>query len=130
MDEQAAACHDRGAAGRRLQRCALCLAPTLCFAGRAHGPPGGGRVFAGPFFVQKCTSGVGIFLVGAILAIAGFSEKAIAGQVPVATIDRLTLTFGITYLIIAALAALCFSRFPFGRAEHDARLARLSAETI
>jgi GPH family glycoside/pentoside/hexuronide:cation symporter len=31
-------------------------------------------------------------------------------------------------LIIAGLAALCFSHFPFGRAEHDARLARLGAE--
>jgi len=86
-----------------------------------------GVFFAGSFFVQKCTSGVGIFLAGLILAIAGFPEKAVPGQVPVATIDRLTLTFGITYLVIASLAAFCFSRFPFGRAEHEARLARLGA---
>jgi GPH family glycoside/pentoside/hexuronide:cation symporter len=49
--------------------------------------------FAGSFFVAKCTSAGGIFLA---LAIAGFPEKAIAAQVPAATIDRLTLTFGIT----------------------------------
>ena len=86
-----------------------------------------GVFFAGSFFVQKCTSGVGIFLAGLILAIADFPEKAVPGQVPVATIDRLTLTFGVTYLVIAGCAAFCFSRFPFGRAEHEARLARLGA---
>jgi len=86
-----------------------------------------GVFFAGSFFVQKCTSGIGIFLAGAILAVAGFPEKAVPGQVPVATIDRLTLTYGIAYLTIAALAAFCFTRFPFGRAEHEARLARLGA---
>ncbi|MCP3733980.1 MFS transporter [Sphingomonas sp. RP10(2022)] len=86
-----------------------------------------GVFFAGSFFVQKCTSGVGIFLAGLILAVAGFPKQAVPGQVPVATIDRLTLIFGIIYLVIAALAAFCFSRFPFGRAEHDARIARLGA---
>lgn len=89
-----------------------------------------GVFFAGSFFVQKCTSGVGIFLAGLILAVSGFPEKAVPGQVPVATIDRLTLTFGITYLVIAGFAALCFSRFPFGRAEHEARLARLGAAEL
>lgn len=89
-----------------------------------------GVFFAGSFFVQKCTSGIGIFLAGAILAISGFPERATPGQVPVATIDRLTLTFGIAYLVIAGLAAFCFTRFPFGRREHEARLARLGAEQL
>jgi hypothetical protein len=69
------------------------LAPTACFAGGAHRPPDRGRIFAGYFFVAKCTSGGGISLA---LAIAGLREKAIAAQVPAAAIDRLTLTFGIT----------------------------------
>ena len=86
-----------------------------------------GVFFAGSFFVQKCTSGIGIFLAGGILAVAGFPEKATPGAVSVATIDRLTMTYGAAYLVIAALAALCFTRFPFGRREHEARLARLGA---
>lgn len=89
-----------------------------------------GVFFAGSFFVQKCTSGIGIFLAGVILAIAGFPEKAMPGTVPVDTINRLTLTFGVTYLVIAGCAAFVFTRFPFGRAEHEARLARLGAAKL
>ncbi|TPG40346.1 sodium:melibiose symporter [Sphingomonas koreensis] len=86
-----------------------------------------GVFFAGSFFVQKCTSGIGIFLAGAILSLARFPAKATPGAVPVATIDRLTLIYIVIYLTLGAIAALCFSRFPFGRTEHEARLARIAA---
>jgi len=89
-----------------------------------------GVIFAGSFFVQKCTSGIGIFLAGAILAVAGFPEKATPGQVAVETLDRRTLIYGTAYLLIAGVAAFCFTRFPFGRREHEARLAQLGAETL
>jgi glycoside/pentoside/hexuronide:cation symporter, GPH family len=82
---------------------------------------------AGWFFVQKCTSGIGIFLAGTILAVAGFPDGATPGQVPAATLDRLTLIYGGLYLALACLCAGLLLRFPFGRAEHEARLARLSA---
>jgi GPH family glycoside/pentoside/hexuronide:cation symporter len=42
-----------------------------------------GVFFAGGFFIQKCTSGVGIFVTGLILAAAGFPAKAVPGQVSV-----------------------------------------------
>lgn len=83
---------------------------------------------AGWFFVQKCTSGIGIFLAGLILAVAHFPEAATPGQVPAATIDRLTMIYACGYLLLAALAATALLRFPFGRAEHEARIARLAAE--
>lgn len=90
-----------------------------------------GVFFAGSFFVQKCTSGIGILSAGTILAIAGFPKKAVPGLVPVATIDRLTIIYSLVYLAIAIAAALMFMRFPFGRAEHEARLAKLAgAETV
>lgn len=82
-----------------------------------------GVFFAGGFFVQKCTSGIGIFLAGTILAMAGFPENAQPGAVPGATIDRLTLVFTLVYLALGAGAAWLYSRFPFGKAEHDARIA-------
>lgn len=85
-----------------------------------------GVFFAGSFFVQKCTSGIGILSAGTILAIAGFPKKAVSGLVPVATIDRLTIIYSLVYLAIAIAAALMFRRFPFGRAEHEARLAKLA----
>ncbi|HVF92806.1 MAG TPA: MFS transporter [Sphingomonas sp.] len=86
-----------------------------------------GVFFAGSFFVQKCTSGVGIFAAGLILSVAGFPDKATPGLVPAETIDRLTLIYAALYVTIACLSAYCFTRFPFGRDEHDARLTRLAA---
>ena len=86
-----------------------------------------GVFFAGSFFVQKCTSGIGIFIAGAMLGLAHFPAKATPGGVPVATIDRLTLIYIVIYLTLGAIAALCFTRFPFGRAEHEARIARMVA---
>ena len=82
-----------------------------------------GVFFAGSFFVQKCTSGLGIFIAGMILAVAGFPEKATPGTVPVETIDRLTIVFIAIYAVLATSAALLFLRFPFGRREHEARVA-------
>jgi glycoside/pentoside/hexuronide:cation symporter, GPH family len=87
-----------------------------------------GVFFAGAFFVQKCTTGSGIFASGIILSAAGFPEGAAQGEVPVAVLDRLTAIFATVYLLLGLGAALLYARFPFGRAEHDARLARLAAE--
>ena len=85
-----------------------------------------GTFYAGGFFVQKCTSGLGIFVTGIMLDLAGFPEKAVPGQVPLATIDRLTLIYICVYIGCTALAAFCYTRFPFGRREHEARLAHLA----
>jgi GPH family glycoside/pentoside/hexuronide:cation symporter len=89
-----------------------------------------GVFYAGGFFVQKCTSGIGIFVTGLILSVSGFPAKAVPGQVPVATLDRLTLIYILVYGGFATLAALAYSRFPFGRHEHEARLAHLAAVPV
>lgn len=86
-----------------------------------------GVFFAGSFFVQKCTSGLGIFAAGAILAVAGFPEAAQPGSVSLATIDRLTLLFAALYLVLGFAAAFFYRRFPFGKEEHLARVERLAA---
>ena len=52
--------------------------------------------------------------------------KAVPGQVPVATLDRLTLIYAAAVVICSTLAALCYVRFPFGRREHELRMARLA----
>lgn len=89
-----------------------------------------GVFFSGSFFVQKMVGGLGIFMAGAILSIAQFPESAKPGQVPVATVDRLTLIFIVLLIIFYGLAAFMYSRFPFGRAEHQARLERMGAKPV
>ncbi|OYY89271.1 MAG: sodium:melibiose symporter [Sphingomonas sp. 28-66-16] len=86
-----------------------------------------GVFFSGSFFVQKMVGGLGIFMASTILAIAQFPAMAKPGAVPLATVDRLTLIFIVLMLVFYGLAALVYSRFPFGRAEHQARLDRLGA---
>ncbi len=44
-----------------------------------------------------------------------------------ATLDRLTLIYAGAYVVLGLAAAYLFTRFPFGRAEHEARLARMAA---
>jgi GPH family glycoside/pentoside/hexuronide:cation symporter len=89
-----------------------------------------GVFFAGGFFIQKCTSGVGIFATGLILAAAGFPAKAVPGQVPVEVLDRLTIIYIIAATVLALIAALTYRAFPFGRAEHTARIESLRMRAL
>lgn len=86
-----------------------------------------GVFFAGGFFVQKCTTGIGIFLSGFILSAVGFPEGAKPGTVAPGTIDRLTVVFALLYLALGFAAAFLYRRFPFGRAEHEARIEALGS---
>lgn len=86
-----------------------------------------GVFFAGGFFVQKCTTGVGIFLSGKIITGIGFPEGAQPGTVAGGTIDMLTIIFCALYLGFGAAAALLYSRFPFGKSEHEARIEALAS---
>lgn len=87
-----------------------------------------GVFFAGAFFIQKCTSGLGILASGLMLDAVGFPEGAAPGSVPLPAIDRLTLIFGIVYTTLGLTAAFYYRRFPFGRAAHVARVAELAAK--
>ena len=86
-----------------------------------------GVYFTGSFFVQKCTSGFGIMIVGQLLDLVSFPKGAKPGMVPVAVIDHLTLAFVLIYGSLAMVAAILFAKFPFGRTEHEARLERMIA---
>src|SRR3546814_5384518 len=52
-----------------------------------------GVFFAGSFFVQKCTSGIGIFCAGLMLPFAHFPQGAHPDRKSVPTLDRLTLIY-------------------------------------
>ena len=87
-----------------------------------------GVFYSGAFFVQKCTSGVGIFIAGSILAFASFPTGANPADVPVEVIDRLTMIYIGIYLSVATLGAWLFGRFPFGKQEHHARVQAMAAQ--
>jgi len=85
-----------------------------------------GIFFAGFFFMQKCIGGLGILASALILSTAGFPENAQPGEVPAQVIDRLAVTFAIATTAIGVLCAWLFTRFPLGRADHEARLADIA----
>lgn len=87
-----------------------------------------GVFFAGSFFVQKLVGGLGTLLAGTILSLVAFPEAAVPGAVAASTIDRLVVVFACTLLLFYGCGAYAYSRFPFGRAEHAARLAELTAK--
>ncbi|MFM9827762.1 MAG: MFS transporter [Sphingomonas sp.] len=86
-----------------------------------------GVFFAGSFFVQKMVGGLGIFMSGVLLWIADFPAAAKPGEVPEDVVHRLVLIFVILLAVFYGLASLIYARFPFGRAEHLARLAKMRA---
>ncbi|MEP9359462.1 MFS transporter [Sphingomonas sp. KR3-1] len=86
-----------------------------------------GVFFAGAFFVQKCCSGLGIWATGMLLDLVDFPAAAKVGQVAPAAVDRLTILFSLLYAVLAFAAAALYRAFPFGKAEHEARVARLAA---
>ncbi|WP_374140077.1 MFS transporter [Sphingomonas sp.] len=87
-----------------------------------------GVFFAGSFFVQKLVGGLGTLLAGTILSLVAFPAAAVPGSVPAETIDRLVLVFAGVLLFFFLCGAYAYSRFPFGRAEHAARLAELKVQ--
>ena len=86
-----------------------------------------GSFYSGYWFIQKCATGVGIFVTGLIVAIAGLPEKAVPGQVASPVIDSLILQYCILIVVLGVISALFLIRFPIDRAQHEARLATLNA---
>lgn len=88
-----------------------------------------GIFFAGSFFMQKCVSGFGLFLSGAILTAVAFPVGAVPGEVDKAVLDNLVLVYCGLIAVFSLIALFVLSRFPLGgEAEHRQRLERL-AET-
>ncbi|MFD1612842.1 MFS transporter [Sphingomonas tabacisoli] len=85
-----------------------------------------GLFAAGYFFMQKSVTGVGIFLSGVVLTLIGFPPNAVPGRVDPAVIERLITVFPAVTVAIAAISAVLYMRFPIGRADHEARLAKLA----
>jgi glycoside/pentoside/hexuronide:cation symporter, GPH family len=85
-----------------------------------------GLFFSGALFMQKASTAMGIWIASRVLEFAEFPEKATPGGVPTEILDHYTLLFVIVTMTLGAGAAIMSLRFPFGQAEHDARVAALA----
>ena len=87
-----------------------------------------GTYFAGSFFMQKCVSGLGLFLAGGMLSIVNFPSGAAPGTGPAPVLSQLVLLYVGVLISLGAFATWFIICFPLGgRGEHETRLARLSA---
>ena len=78
-----------------------------------------GVFFAGYFFLQKCVTGIGIFLSGLILSGIGFPEKAVPGAVDRDVLTQLAIVFALAVLTAGLLAAWRLGKFPLQPPDPD-----------
>lgn len=83
--------------------------------------------FAGYFFMQKCATGLGIFLTGQLVAFAGLPDQAVPSEVEQGVIERLGLSYAGLVFVLSLVSIFFLRRFPIERADHEARLAALDA---
>lgn len=86
-----------------------------------------GLFFAGYFFMQKCATGIGIFMAGLVLSWAAFPRTAKPGEVEDSILRSVALDYALVILVIGIIGLFVMRRFPIDRADHEARLAKLDA---
>ncbi len=88
-----------------------------------------GAFYSGNWLVQKCATGMGIFLSGQFLSIAQLSPSADPAGVPEGVISDLVIYFGSATIALTCIAAFWLGRFPISREDHEARVATLAARS-
>lgn len=86
-----------------------------------------GSFYAGNWFVQKCATGLGIFVSGIIVSLSGLPTQAQPGRVAAPVIDSLIVMYCAVVLVLGLVSAFWLRRFPIERADHEARLSALAA---
>jgi GPH family glycoside/pentoside/hexuronide:cation symporter len=84
-----------------------------------------GLYFAAAFFVQKCVSGLGIFLAGLVLAWVKFPDGAKPGLVAPQVLRNLALIYVPFIVVLLGIAILCIAFYQIGRVTHNSNLRRL-----
>ncbi len=85
-----------------------------------------GLFFAGSFFMQKCVSGLGLLLSGALLSWVHFPTGAVPNHVPQAVLLHLVLAYCALTVVLGVAGAAVLWRFPLGEADHRQRLDALA----
>ncbi len=86
-----------------------------------------GSFYSGHWFIQKCATGLGIFLAGLMVDLAGIPSNAKPGQVPDSVLDNFTMLYIGASVVLALFSAYWLAKFPINRADHEARLTALEA---
>tara|TARA_B100001167_G_scaffold99177_1_gene60482 strand:- start:134 stop:1624 length:1491 start_codon:yes stop_codon:yes gene_type:complete len=81
--------------------------------------------YSGNWLIQKCATGVGIFLTGQIVSISQLPGGARAADVDPAILADMIIYYGVATVMLALVAAYWLGRFPISREEHEARLVTL-----
>ena len=84
-----------------------------------------GAFYSGNWLVQKCATGLGIFITGQIIAVSQMETGAEPGSVPDAVLADMVLLYLAAAVVLAVIAAFWLLRFPIDRADHEARLSVL-----
>ncbi len=87
-----------------------------------------GLFFAGFFFIQKCTTGVGLALSGLIISLSGFPKQAKPGDVAQPILDNLAFYYLIVIILCGLTSAFIISRFPITRGDHQQRVRQLAEQ--
>ncbi len=81
---------------------------------------------AGMFFMQKCITGIGIFMAGAIIQFSGLQEGAEPGGAAPEVVQVLILMFVGIIIILGSFGAWAYTKFPLSEDDHKDRIAKLA----
>jgi len=87
-----------------------------------------GLFFAGNSFIQKASSGLGLFASGLMLTAVGFPTDTTPCTVDPHVVRNFSWTYIVTVAAIYGIGFLIISRFPITRASHEENLRTLAAE--
>ena len=86
-----------------------------------------GAFYSGNWLVQKCATGLGIFISGQIISASQLARDSAPGSVPQEVIQTMIVLYAIAAVILAIVSAYWLGRFPIGREEHEQRVAAINA---
>ncbi len=85
-----------------------------------------GAFYSGNWLVQKCATGLGIFLSGQFLAFVALTSDVTPETAAPAVIESLIILYVATTVILMMIAAFWLGRFPISREDHETRVAAMS----
>ncbi len=83
--------------------------------------------YSGGMFMQKCATGIGIFIAGLIVSLSGLVPGSAPEHVSPDVTSPLIISYCLIIAILAVIATWAFAHFPISRKDHLERLQRLES---